>query len=89
MQEFGRQSRIRRILDATSQLFNVIIFDGEANNSISGDAYRFKRERLRKFVDFLFSPWEKEHCRLAYEKDVYYACQLCKQYNKKGKKGTQ
>ena len=69
-------ARLIRLGDATSQFFNVLIFNGDPNYSISGDAYRLKRERLRKLIDWLASPWEADHCRLAYEHDVEKAAKL-------------
>ena len=66
-------SRLIRLGDAASQFFNVLLFNGDPNYSISGDAYRLKRERLRKFIDWLASPWEKDHCLIAYENDVLKA----------------
>ena len=66
-------SRLIRLGDAASQLFNVLIFNGDPNYSISGDAYRLKRERLRKFIDWLVSPWEQDHCRISYANDVLKA----------------
>ena len=69
-------SRLIRAGDALSQFFNVIIFDGDSNYSISGDAYRLKRERLRQFIDWLASRWEKDHCRKAHEHDVAKATKL-------------
>ena len=69
-------SRLIRAGDAISQLFNVLIFNGDSNYSISGDAYAMKRELLRKFIDWLFSPIEADHCRKAYENDVTKARRL-------------
>ena len=69
-------SRLIRAGDALSQFFNVIIFDGDSNYSISGDAYRLKRERLRQFIDGLASPWEADHCKASYENDVEKAAKL-------------
>lgn len=46
-------SRLIRAWDCISQLFNVLIFDGDSNYSISGDAYRLKRVRLQQFIDWL------------------------------------
>ena len=69
-------ARLIRLGDATSQFFNVLIFNGDPNYSISGDAYRLKRERLRKFIDWLASPWELDHCKTAYENDVLKATKL-------------
>jgi hypothetical protein len=69
-------ARLIRLGDALSQFFNVLIFNGDPNYSISGDAYRLKRERLRKFIDWLASPWEADHCKTAYENDVLKAAKL-------------
>ncbi len=73
--------RLIRAGDALSQFFNVLIFNGDPNHSISGDAYRYKREALRKFIDLLFSPFESEHCRKAHEHDVAKAVALFQQAN--------
>ena len=63
-------SRLIRLGDATSQFFNVLIYNGDPNYSISGEAYRKGRVRTQAFIDALFSPFEKDHCRKAYENDV-------------------
>lgn len=68
--------RLIRLGDAASQFFNVLLLDGDPNYSISGDAYRLKRHRLRWFIDALFAPWERDHCRLAYENDRWKAALL-------------
>ena len=72
-----KPSRLTRLGDATSQWLNVLIFNGDPNYSISGDAYRFKRERLRRIIDWIFHPWEPEHCRTSHENDVAKGCRLC------------
>jgi hypothetical protein len=59
-----------RLGDATSQWLNVLIFNGDPNHSVSGDAYRYNRVKLRRFIDILFAPFEEDHCRKAYENDV-------------------
>ncbi|HRQ57669.1 MAG TPA: hypothetical protein PLN31_09630 [Azoarcus taiwanensis] len=61
---------LHRLLDATSQWCNVLLFAGEANHSISCDAYRLKRARLRRAIDWLFSPIEDRHCERSYLADV-------------------
>ena len=71
--------RLIRLGDAVSQLANVLIFNGDPNYSMSGDAYRYKRKRFEKFVNFIFSPFEKDHCRKAYENDVAKAYKLLKE----------
>jgi len=77
-------SRLIRLGDAASQFFNVLLFNGDSNHSISGDAYRFKRHRLRKFIDWLASPWEDEHCKVSYENDVAKAERLLAEQKVKG-----
>jgi hypothetical protein len=69
-------SRLIRAGDALSQLLNVLIFDGDPNYSVSGDAFRLRRERLRYVIDLLASPWEPDHCLLAYANDVAKAKKL-------------
>lgn len=69
-------SRLIRLGDAASQFFNVLLFNGDPNYSISGEAYRKGREQLRQFIDWLFSPFENGHCRAAYENDVRKAREL-------------
>ena len=73
-------SRLIRLGDAVSQFFNVLVFDGDPNHSISGDAYRFGRYRLAAFIDEIFSPFEEDHCRKAYLNDVEKAHRLLDEY---------
>ena len=70
-----------KIGDALSQVFNVIIFNGDPNYSISGDSYRLNRKHLRIFIDCLFSVFEQDHCKLAYYNDIEKARLLLKQVN--------
>jgi hypothetical protein len=72
-------SRLIRLGDAFSQFWNVLLFNGDPNHSISGDAYRFKRERLRRAIDWMFSRWEADHCRVSHENDVAKGCRLCEE----------
>ena len=72
----AKLSRLYRAIDALSQLFNVLIFDGEANYSISGDAYRLHRPRLKRFIDKLMHRWDPDHCRNSYIADIDRAYQL-------------
>jgi hypothetical protein len=72
-------SRLHRALDATSQLFNVLIFNGDPNHSISGDAYRFRRRRLVRVIDYIFSHWEDDHCKKSYYNDVSKASALLRE----------
>lgn len=69
-------SRLIRLGDAVSQFANVLIFNGDPNHSISGDAYRFRRTRLAAIIDAVFRPFEADHCRQAYINDVKKARRL-------------
>ena len=68
--------RLIRFGDAFSQFMNVLIFNGDPNHSISGDAYRYKRESLRRFIDWVFF-WDPDHCRVSHENDIKKGCALC------------
>ena len=71
-----KPSRLTRLGDATSQWLNVLIFNGDPNYSISGDAYRLRRDGLRAIIDVLF--WfDPDHCRQSYLNDLRKACKLC------------
>ena len=75
-------SRLIRLGDALSQFFNVLIFNGDSNYSISGEAYRKGRTNLRRVIDGLFSVFEKDHCRAAYENDVRKVRELVEEAGK-------
>lgn len=66
--------------DALSQLVNTVILFGEPNESISGRAYRLNHVRPWGYVEtginWLFSPFEKDHCKKAYDADYERAEQL-------------
>jgi len=67
-----------RIGDALSQLLNVLVYPqtGQANHSLSGDAYRFKRKVLMYVIDLVDSPFERDHCQMAHSADVSRAAKL-------------
>ena len=73
-------SRFNKIRDAFSQLLNVTFLpchdQTNANESISGRCYRQGWTRAEKWINWLFSPWEKDHCREAYNLDVRRAKEL-------------
>lgn len=71
-------NRLIRLGDAVSQFFNVLIFNGDPNYSISGDAYRLGRHSLRKVIDVLLRPLGRDHCRMAHLNDVRKAYRLLK-----------
>ena len=72
--------RLIKIGDALSQLLNVALLprhrETTANESISGRAHRLGWRRVERFIDWLFSPWERDHCRKAHEADLRRARQL-------------
>jgi hypothetical protein len=72
-------SRLHRAADAISQLFNVIIFDGDGNYSISGDAHRLGRVRLKRVINGIFF-FENDHCLQSYMNDVYKAEKLVEEH---------
>jgi hypothetical protein len=74
-------SRIHRLADAASQFLNVLLFNGEANHSVSGDAYRLKRARLQRAIDWVFGLFgEQEHCLASYLADVQRAQELLNEH---------
>jgi hypothetical protein len=68
-----KSSYIIRLGDAISQFFNVLLLNGDPNYSISGESYRNDWRYAIKVIDFLFLPFEKEHCKKAFEHDVMKA----------------
>lgn len=76
-------SRIYKIGDALSQLANVAFLPNHRattpNESISGRAHRMGWKRTERLIDWLFSAWEKDHCRLSHEADVARAEELLRQ----------
>ncbi len=63
-----RPSYYVRVFDAISQLLNVILLDGDANDSMSGRSFK-ESWRAEKVINFIFF-WEPEHCKLAYYTDL-------------------
>lgn len=75
--------RLYKMGDALSQLFNVALLPNHratnANESISGRAHRCGWKRTEALIDWLFSRWEKDHCRLSHEADIARAEELLRQ----------
>ena len=81
---FGIGSYLLRVGDALSQLLNVLVFLSEnPNESLSGRSYRMRRKwfwgKMLIVIDFLFLPFQKEHCRKSHENDVRRASILLKE----------
>lgn len=72
-----------RVGDALSQFLNTIL-GGHPNESLSGRSYR-QGLYTEKIINLLFSHFETEHCKKAYENDVKYAVWLT-EYHKNNKK---
>jgi hypothetical protein len=77
-----RISRSSKLLTVASQTLNVILFDGEPDETISGRAWREGYlggnpvwEQRRRQIDALFLWWrgEHDHCRQSHEKDIVFA----------------
>ena len=67
-----------RVGDALSQLLNVALFNGQANESLSGRSYRLRRipswGYLYSFINSVFF-WQEDHCKASYDADVTRAGQ--------------
>lgn len=70
---FGSGSRVHRLFDATSQWLNVLLFNGDPNESISGRSYREKWSRSLAVIDSVLG---KGHCKSAYTRDVERAKEI-------------
>lgn len=68
-----------RLGDALSQFVNVLLLSGQANESISGRAYRSGWVLTTRAIDALIF-WEPEHCRRAHEADVLRAHDWARRY---------
>ena len=77
--------RLVKIGDAFSQLANVALLprhrETTANESISGRAHRMGW-RIERAIDWIFLPWERDHCRRSHEKDVLRAADWAKKHGK-------
>lgn len=73
------RQRLINLLVALDQLAWVVLTlgNGMPDETISAAAYRLERDGrlqgklLRPVIDFVFLPLEREHCRLAYEAELY------------------
>lgn len=79
-----------KLFDALSQVLNVLLFNGEANYSLSGDAYRFKRKWLMWLFDwFFYVLWqESDHCYHSYYNDVKRAGELLAEHRRTHAQGA-
>lgn len=63
-----------RLSLAIDQLLNVLICNGEADETMSSACYRMERDGrfwgfMRPVIDTLFW-WQPQHCRMAYESEI-------------------
>ena len=72
-----RPPYLYRVLDATSQLLNVLFLNGLPNESISGRAYRSEWPAQKWINNLVF--WEPDHCYWAYLTDLERAREIIKQ----------
>lgn len=73
MKPIDQRLWIKRLGDATSQWFNVALWNGDPNECISGRSWREGR-KIRIWIDRLFRLFgDKDHCRRAYQKDNEWA----------------
>ena len=70
------KSKIWKLLIAIDQMFAVLLFNTHEDQTISGYVgYKAhttnskKYKLLEKFINFIFAPWEKDHCYNAIEWD--------------------
>jgi hypothetical protein len=74
-----RPKYLVRLFDAVSQLANVLLLNGDANESISGRAYRSEWPAQKWINKLVF--WEPDHCYWAYLTDLERARELIKGTN--------
>lgn len=63
------------LLIAIDQLLNVLVCNGEPDETMSSAAWRMEQQGrfwgfMRPVIDFLFSGLEKNHCQGAYESEL-------------------
>ena len=64
-----------RLALSIDQLLNVLICNGEPDETMSSAAYRMERDGrfwgfMRPVIDTLARPWQKDHCKHAYESEL-------------------
>lgn len=66
---------ILRVLIAIDQLINVVICNGEPDETMSSAVYRMERDGyfwgfMRPVIDWFAYPFQREHCKKAYESEL-------------------
>ena len=72
-----RPPYLYRVFDAISQFVNVVLLNGDANESISGRAHRQGWKTAEALIDTLFF-LEPGHCYWAHMNDLARARELVK-----------
>lgn len=78
--------RLIKIGDALSQLANVALLDGDANESVSGRSHRCGWRRAEAIIDAIFAPIQSRHCERAYLNDVNRARIVVAEHEARGSK---
>lgn len=82
-----KSHRLIKMGDALSQLCNVTLLsrhnETNANESISGRAYRCGWKKTEKVINWLFLPFEQDHCKRAFENDLLRAKELITEHPQK------
>lgn len=78
---------ILRTLIALDQLINVVICNGEPDETMSSVAWRMEQQGrfwgfMRPLIDWLFSYWGTDHCRNAFEAERH-RIQLPTEFNER------
>ena len=68
---------IANVLSSFSQVANVVLLNGNPNESISGRAYRENWNKTMWIINTCFF-WQSNHCRGAYKKDLLWATEFVK-----------
>ena len=76
-----------RVLIAIDQFLNVLICNGEPDETMSSVAWRMERDGrfwgfMRPVIDWMFSPWMTEHCLKAYQSELL-KLQLAEEFQKR------
>lgn len=58
-----------RILISLDQFLNVAILNGNPDETVSSHCWRHQHKRMIRFIDWVFSPWEQNHCQNSFEAD--------------------
>lgn len=76
-----RPNRFIRLGDAASQGLNVLLLDGDANESVSARCHREGWKTAERRIDRIIF-WEREHCRKSHQADIDRAHELSARYPK-------